>query len=485
MTRLPLPLVAAAAGPVAALGQAPWSLWWLALVGYALGLGAVGAARRPILAAWLFGVGHFLVALIWLLEPFRVDPMLTGWMAWPALALAAMGFALFWAAAGVGARWPGGAVGAGLGLAAGELARAYVLTGFPWALPGHVLIESPALPAASWLGGQGMTLAVCLGAGLLACLRPVATGAGVAVLAAPVALGLALSPAPAAPDGAPVVRLVQPNAPQHLKWHPDWRPIFFRRSLDLSAAPGDPALVVWPETAMPDLLRRTGAARARMAEAAGGAALLVGGQRIDRTGAPRNSVVLLEGGTGAILDTHDKHRLVPFGEYLPLPRVAAALGLGPLAAQLAGVFAPGPGPRLLDTPIGPVLPLICYEAIFPQDMGRVARPRVLIHQTNDAWFGTRVGPRQHLALARLRAAEQGLPVLRAANTGISAAIDARGRVLDSLGMSEAGALDAPLPPALPPTFYARTGDAVAALALLALIALAGALRPVAPAPRAG
>ena len=201
---------------------------------------------------------------------------------------------------------------------------------------------------------------------------------------------------------------------------------------------------------------------------------MIGAQRIDADGAPRNALAVLEGPDGDVAHLYDKHRLVPFGEFLPLPGVFAALGLGPLAGQLAGTFAPGPGPETFVLPgVGRVLPLICYEAIFPQVLRR-ARPRAraVLHLTNDAWFGTYAGPRQHLALARLRAAEFGLPVLRAANTGISAAIDARGRVRASLPLGVAGHLDVAVPPALGPTPYARTGDAAP---LAVLLALAGGL----------
>ncbi|MGB3409164.1 MAG: apolipoprotein N-acyltransferase, partial [Jannaschia sp.] len=210
--------------------------------------------------------------------------------------------------------------------------------------------------------------------------------------------------------------------------------------------------------------------RPLIATATGGTPILIGVQRYDDTGAPRNAVALLTGADGEIAEVHDKHRLVPFGEFLPLPRITAALGLGPMAAQLAGRYAPGDGPALIDIPgIGPILPMICYEAIFPQDIGRVSRPVAILHLTNDAWFGTFAGPRQHLALARLRAAESGLPLLRAANTGVSAAIDARGGLIATLPLDETGHLDAALPPAMPATVYTMTGD----WASLLLILLAG------------
>jgi apolipoprotein N-acyltransferase len=171
---------------------------------------------------------------------------------------------------------------------------------------------------------------------------------------------------------------------------------------------------------------------------------------------------------------------VPFGEYLPFAGFWARFGLDGLAANADGGFRPGPGPALVDLPgIGPALPLICYEAVFPRDVYRApARPALLLHITNDAWFGQVAGPYQHLAQARLRAIEQGLPMVRAANTGVSAVIDARGRVLASVPLGQAGTGDAPLPAALPPTPYARHRDAPVFLLTLLVLGLFAALRAI-------
>ena len=462
------------AGAAAALGQVPWSLWPLALAAYALGVAVIARAAWPGLAAGLMGTAHFAVALHWLVEPFRVDPAATGWLAWPALAAAAVGLSLFWAVgaalgARLGGRGPARALGAATGLALAELARAWAFTGFPWAMPGHVLIDTAALPAASFAGAHGLTLAVLLGAGLVAAARPWAAALGLAAWAAPFALAWTLPPAPPAAADAPVIRLVQPNAPQAQKWDPDFVQLFWERGLRETAAPGAVDAVAWPETSLPMLLGRADHLRPVIARAAGGVPAVVGAQRYGPQGQPRNAAVLLTGPEGDVGAIYDKHHLAPFGEYLPLPWLARALGIGPMASRLAGTFRPGEGPAILEVPgIGPVMPMICYEAIFPQYIGRVARPRLLLHLTNDAWFGGGAGPRQHLALARLRAAESGLPLLRAANTGISAAIDARGRVLASLPLGEAGHLDAPVTPALAATPYARTGDLTALMLLLAL-----------------
>jgi apolipoprotein N-acyltransferase len=196
--------------------------------------------------------------------------------------------------------------------------------------------------------------------------------------------------------------------------------------------------------------------------------VILGGQRLVGFRA-RNTAALLTP-EGMIRQVYDKHRLVPFGEYMPGGAVAQALGLRGVAELLANGYAPGPGPELIAIGggLGRAFPMICYEAIFPGHIRDVPRPDWMVHLTNDAWFGGFSGPYQHLAIARLRAAEQGLPVLRAANTGVSAVIDARGRVLAALALNEAGFLDAPLPRALQPTIYARSGD----LPLLVLVGLA-------------
>ena len=484
--------LAALAGAGGALGLAPFDLWPVGWAAFAALLSLVALAPTPARAAalaWVGATACFTVALHWIVEPFFVDAARHGWMAPFALILMAGGLALFWAAAAwVAARLvPGDRVGLRLLALAGfltlaEVARATVLTGFPWAHPGHILIGAPLLALSAWIGPHGLTalvLGVAAGAAwtALSRRRTVAFWAGAVALGA-LAATVLVPPAPLPAPDAPIVRLVQPNAPQHLKWREDMIPVFFDRALDLTSAPPEdqgaaPALVVWPETALPVLLERSDAARARIAGAAGGAQVLLGGQRFEGFRARNTSALLAPG--GMIRQVYDKHHLVPFGEYMPGGAAADALGLTGIAEVLAGGYSPGPGPVLLDIGggLGTAFPMICYEAIFPGYIREVARPDWMVHLTNDAWFGSFSGPFQHLAIARLRAAEQGLPVLRAANTGVSAVIDARGRIVAELAMNEAGFLDTALPVALPPTPYARTGDLP--VLLLVLFATAAAL----------
>jgi len=281
------------------------------------------------------------------------------------------------------------------------------------------------------------------------------------------------------PDG-PVLRIVQPDAEQRLKWEPEHAALFYRRLLDDTAAPPDPALgppaaVIWPETAVNFLPAYRPEQRAEIAAAAHGVPVILGALhavRRDDAEVWYNSltVVMPDGTLGP---RYDKHHLVPFGEYIPYVGVLGALGLRQLAVR--GGFEPGPGPGTITIgTLPPFSPLICYEMIFPDEVvAPGARPGWLLQVTNDGWFGSFGGPQQHLAQARIRAIEQGLPVVRVANTGISAVIDPFGQVLRSLALHTHGHIDFRLPGAMPPTLYADHGDLPAmSLTVLILFVLA-------------
>ena len=470
------------AGLVAALGLAPFDLPLLALAGFAA-VGVILAAGQTARSAFWIGLaggsGYFALSLHWIVEPFFVDPWRHGWMAPFALLLMAAGLALFWGgAAALAIRLVRSAALRPLiwavTLSLAEILRASVLTGFPWAHPGHIWIGSPLMGLAAWIGPHGLTLLTLLIAGGLAAAvvsRPVWTAVPGVVLAFAFGLASLIPPAPETDGTAPVIRLIQPNAPQHLKWLPEMIPVFFRRSLELTAAAPQlgesPDLIVWPETSLPALLRDSEPWREAIGSASGAARVVVGGQRLE-AGTVRNSLFLLEE-DGALSATYDKHHLVPFGEYIPLTGLARSIGLRGLAEAVGAGYAPGPGPELLDLgPLGRAFPMICYETIFPGYIRQVERPDWLLQITNDAWFGEFSGPFQHLELAQLRAVEQGLPLLRAANTGVSAFIDARGQVLASIPLGEHGALDLRRPAPLPPTLYAQTGDWPVLVLLLGL-----------------
>ncbi|PVA09192.1 apolipoprotein N-acyltransferase [Pelagivirga sediminicola] len=469
--------VAAALGALAALGQAPLDLWPLTLLAFAGLYGCYAASPGWRRATWLGlggGAGYFAVALSWIIEPFLIDVARHGWMAPFALLFSAFGFALFWAGAmGLARRLGGGAVTWAAVLTLSEALRGWLWTGFPWAQPGHVLIPTPLLHWAAVGGALPLTLLVLLaGASLwhLALGRRVAGGAGVALFAALFAIVPHLGEVPAAGPDAPTIRLVQPNVPQQQKWDPAHMQAHFDRQMRYTSADAPPDLIVWPETALPTLLDHAGELLDAIADAARGAPVVLGVQRAE--GARYYNSLLLLDGQGREAALYDKHHLVPFGEYVPFGDLLGRIGIRGLAQQGGFGYSPGPGAQVIDMgAMGKALPLICYEGVFARDVAAAeGRADYLLLITNDAWFGKVSGPFQHLAQARLRSAEQGLPMIRAANTGISAIIDAGGRITAEIPLGEAGYLDAVLPPPAPPTIYARSGD-LPALAILAFLAL--------------
>ena len=282
------------------------------------------------------------------------------------------------------------------------------------------------------------------------------------------------------PSQALTVVLQQGNVPQGQKFDQALASRIFQHYLDLSAEahPNGPAVDVWPETAFPGLLDADQRARQVIEQANNRAASLIGSVRFDQDRRPRNSLVAIVDG-GAVAGIYDKWHLVPFGEYIPdwLPL--------PIIVMPGNGFASGPGPRTLHVAgLPPVGPLICYEAIFSGEIiDSDDRPSWLVNITNDAWFGNSTGPRQHLAAARMRAVEEGLPLLRAANTGISAAFDARGHEIGRIGTQMSGTMSVLLPGPLPPPLYARFGLWLPTIMGFVALTMALAVRKIAPQSR--
>lgn len=500
-------LAAAALGALAALALAP--LHWLPLLFVAFGglvllLDRAPGPRGAALSGWLFGLGHFLAGLGWIAESFQVDAERFGALAAPAVLGLGAFLALFPALACLAAKavgrkgWPlVPALAACWGAA--EWARGHALTGFPWNLVGYAWgVSDATLQPASVVGVYGLGFVTVVLAALPGlALLPARAGGGrrwwslaasMAGILALWALGAArLAGAGAGDPDVPGVRLrlVQASVPQAMKWAPDERARILARHIALTTAPAarEPTHVVWPESAVPYLLAEAPEVRRAIGAAVpAGGALVTGAVRRAPGFAARpaylNSLVALDG-TGEVAAAYDKTRLVPFGEYVPLR------GLLPLKKFTEGAvdFAPGAGPASLAVPgLPPARPMICYEAVFPVSAaaGAAAGPAGwLLNVTNDAWFGTSAGPYQHFLAARVRAVEQGLPLVRAANTGISAVVDAHGRVRASLPLNVEGVLDQPLPaPARGGTPYAVWGDApFAALVALGLAFAALARRP--------
>jgi apolipoprotein N-acyltransferase len=474
-------LGAASATAFAPIGFFPALL--LGFAGLALLLdGAAGSPRRLRAAAatgWAFAFGQFLIGMHWIVYPFMVDPTEHLWQLPFALTLLPAGLGLFGALGvlpALLARRPGESrlllLAAGYGAA--EWLRGHVLTGFPWNLPGYGWGASPTvMQAASLFGAYGLSfLTILLGVSLAELARrhwllPASMTLIFAVLWGWGALQLA-QPSATVPGVA--LRLVQPDVPQR-EMRSAFRARNWQRLLSLSQSPGHPTHIIWPEAAANFALARDAVALDDIARlTAHGSVLMTGAIRIDGAAGNfrwYNSLYLFEPG-GALLAVYDKSHLVPFGEYVPYPGLLNALGI----AQLIGLIpaTPGNGLHRYAMPGAPnITPLICYEDSFPgAAIAAEGRPGWFVNVTDDSWFGPWAGPAQHLLTARMRTIEEGVPMARAANTGISAVIDGRGRVIAERGLGHMGVVDAPLPAALNPTFYGRFGD----LVFLALLMLA-------------
>ena len=471
-------------GALATLALPPFHLVPVLVPAFCGLLWLIAARPQPWPAAavgWWFGFGHFCAGLYWIAISFTVAGVAPWAAPFAVLAMAATA-ALFPAAvAALAARTSGAGARAAVAFAIwwtlAEWLRGFlILGGFPWNLTGYAWAFSDAMiQLAAVTGVLGLTLITVLAAAMPAALGDPADAARAprrawwAVAAAFAVLGVvwtggALRLAGASDEEVAGVRLrlVQANIAQHHKWRDDLRADHFARHVELTAAPATApiTLVIWPETAVPYLLDRDPERLAMIADLVPpGGLLITGAVRATPEGMTPfqvwNSLRVIDD-SGAVVATYDKHHLVPFGEYVPFRGVLNLVKLTTGAVD----YSPGPGPRTLALDGLPsVSPLICYEAIFP---GQVTdpddRPGWLLNVTNDGWYGVSTGPYQHLAQARLRAVEEGLPLVRAANTGISAVVDSFGRVTASLGLAKAGVVDAGLPVALPdPTPFARAG----------------------------
>ncbi|NNF77479.1 MAG: apolipoprotein N-acyltransferase, partial [Rhizobiales bacterium] len=384
------------------------------------------------------------------------------------------------------------------GFTALEWVRGHIFTGFPWATVGYSAGAFEGLEQLAAYGGvYGLTFLVVLAGACPAVLaaddEEAARGmsgrifAMTAILLATAVIWIAgaarLSGSQPAFEEDVRVRIIQPNIAQNRKWDPKYRTEIFNSLLELSDMATNPEVtgvkdvthVLWPESAIPFLLEANPKAKEQIAELLPpNVTLITGALRRGVAGQfgaandrrARNSVLVIdhEGNTAA---SYDKSHLVPFGEYLPFASFLERLGIRKLVAMPGG-FVPGAGPRTIPLNNAPsVSLLVCYEIIFPRAViDRGQRPGWILNVTNDAWFGESIGPRQHFAQSRMRAIEEGLPVVRVANTGISAVIDPHGRVLKSLGMGRRGVLDSALPKTIPPTFYATFGDLIVVLVIL-------------------
>lgn len=462
--------------------------------------------RDGFAIAWAFGFGFHFVGLHWIGNAFLVQADIFAWALPFAVTLLPAGLAIFYGLVGVivlllprGPVWP--ITGFVLALWAAEWLRSVVLTGFPWNVLGYALAwPLPLLQTIAWAGLHGLTVIV-----LVLALAPYLSWSGLfrhrlapawaliaAALTAAVPLALLyvagsarLTSATAETHDGVRLRIVQPSIDQTEKWQPARQADIFERHLNGSAVAPLTGIthIVWAEAAMPFRPLESAYALQRLAELIPDDTQLVTGfLRTDRLSpdAPvatdpaavrvYNSTGVLDS-SGRLTVLYDKRHLVPFGEYLPWPGFFQAIGFETLVRERGG-FATGDGPRtnLAITGLPPVEVLICYEAIFPHEVAVSGeRPGLLLNLTNDGWFGTFSGPYQHFEQTRARAVELGIPLLRVSNNGISAMVDAHGRVTGRLALNETGMRDVALPVAIAPTTYATHRDLPAILMAAGLL----------------
>ncbi len=488
-------LLAFLAGLASACGFEPWSVGPATIAGFALLLHLLSRTTtmgRALAFGWAFGLGQFALGLNWIATAFTFQAAMPASLGWVAVVLLSVYLAVYPAMA-AGLAWRYGRrspLGLTLIFAAAwivtEWLRGTLFTGFAWNPVGVVLLTTPLSQLSPFVGTYGLSATVIL---IAAVFRLATDGAnrarkqgawlGIALAAATGAGWLRDGPAP---TGTHAVRIVQPNIGQQNKHDPAFDAETYARLFGLSTPLGDrPRLVLWPEAATPDFLEDEPDARGRMAIALGERdVLLTGGTKVERgppsrDGTPgrpvggRNSLFVVTP-DATIRGRYDKAHLVPYGEYLPARPILSAIGLSRLVPGDLDFWA-GPGARTLAVPgFGRMGVQICYEIVFSGEVvDRRDRPDFLFNPSNDAWFG-RWGPPQHLAQARMRAVEEGLPVLRSTPTGISAVVDARGHLLRSLPWRTAGRIDAILPGPLPPTPFARFGNLLSFLFGAALLA---------------
>jgi apolipoprotein N-acyltransferase len=501
--------IALMAGALSALAMAPFNAWPVLFLTFPVLVwlidGAAAGRWRGVPAAAMsgfwFGLGYFVPGLYWIGYAFFVDAPTFAWLA-PFAVLGLPAYLALYVAFGFAlARliWTDGAsrvLALAVSLTVAEWLRGHLLTGFPWNAFGYALSEPLALAqTASLIGLWGMTfLAVAIFASPAVLIDGASPGrkpwtVPAAALALLVAMGIfgtiRLSMQPTKMVANVKLRIMQPNLQQDVKFNYSAKAEVMQKYLTLSDRASGPqstgvrdaSILIWPESAFPFFLTREADAMAQIAELLPkGTVLITGSVRAPDDLKPGvkvtrayNSIYVIDH-DGSVLSVYDKLHLVPFGEYLPYQNWMESIGLSQLT-KVQGGFLAGTVRHPLTIPDAPrALPLICYEVAFPGDIAeRDDRPGWIINVTNDGWFGISTGPYQHLQQARLRAIEEGLPLVRAANTGISAVIDPMGRIVAQLGLGLEGVLDASLPAAIPPPIYARIGNIPATIIVIAAL----------------
>src|SRR5258708_5036882 len=510
--------IALVAGALSALAMAPFNAWPVLFLTFPVTVWLIdgaGAGRwrgvpSAAWAGWWFGLGYFVPGLYWIGYAFLVDASTFAWLL-PFAVLGLPAYLALFTAVGFGlARllWTRDAsrvLALAVALTVSEWLRGHVLTGFPWNAFGYALTEPLALAqTGSLIGLWGLTfLSVAIFASPAVLIDGTSRGRkpwvapvlAIVVLLAMGAFGIIRLALLSTGFTRVKLRIMQPNLEQDARFNYSAKAAVMQKYLALSDRASGPestgvrdaSILIWPESAFPFFLTREADAMAQIADLLPKGTILITGSvrapdlppgvRVTRA---YNSIYAIDH-DGSVLSIYDKLHLVPFGEYLPFQDWMERLGFEQLT-KLPGGFIAGTRRRTMEIPNAPrALPLICYEAVFPGNVAeRDDRPGWVINLTNDGWFGISTGPYQHLQQARLRAIEEGLPVVRAANTGISAVIYPLRRIVALLGLGLEGGLDSPLPSPIAPTIYARGGDIptdiIVAAALIFVIRRRGAKR---------
>ncbi|MEM8540753.1 MAG: apolipoprotein N-acyltransferase [Pseudomonadota bacterium] len=509
-------LVAILAGALTTLVLAPFHLFFVGFLTFPILVwlldGAVGDShagrfrrlRPSFFVGWWFGFGYFTAGLWWIANALLVEAPEFAW----AIPLAVLGLpavlAVFYGLAAAFARafWPDNllrifVLAAFFGV--GEWLRSFVLTGFPWNAIGYGIMPSPLMmQSVSMTGAEAMNilavLLFALPAGLAQSRRSAALSIALVVMLLGSHVGFGywrLEIIPDAQDEGRIIRLVQPAIDQSEKWEPEQAKSIFDSLLVLSIAPGvsddvaRPSLIIWPETAVPFILTREPAAVGAIAEALQiGQSLVAGVVREEQDEGTEseearfyNSMLMIDS-EGIISDAADKVHLVPFGEYLPFAEQLGKLGIKAIAAADRGYIGAPQRRSLKLTERLSAIPLICYEAIFASEVNPLTETDgLIINITNDAWYGNTPGPRQHFHQSQLRSVELGLPMARAANNGISAIVDAKGRIVERLDFGTAGAIDATLPGKIELPYGKRYSSHIFWLIVLLFATLGAMFRP--------
>ena len=480
--RLKLPnksnIISLILGIVCALGNDPWALWNLSVLSLIVWFWLIIKSKVPkniFKKTFQFGFGYFAISLIWIVEPFLVEPWTHGWIAPIALIVLPSFLALIWALCAFLGHYYLSSIGIVIGLSLAEYCRLYLLTGFPWATISYVLLDTEAEKWLAILGPYGLSLFLLLTCFTIAFTLRVRKKINVLLSICIICM---LFFVPHFFEKEPIKnlnisgRLVPPNAVQEKKWSEEFAPIFFENMIKMTAQQPKPDIVIWPETSLYLPYNAAFEELDKMRTAAGESILIFGALKLDQTNFLKNSLIIENRNQDAVF--YDKAKLVPFGEYLPFIDLMSYFKISERSNLFGWGFKKGNGPELLNLTNGlKFIPLICYEAIFPNFLKpSVKNADFILQITNDAWFGKSIGPQQHLAQLRIRAIEYGLPVIRVANTGITAIIDANGKVVENLSVNKSGFLDSFIPSRKKGTVYGLFGDLIFLLLILLTTAVA-------------